>query len=242
MGWISVPESTNFEELYHHGIKGQKWGVRRYQNPDGTLTSAGKKRYLSDKNMHNSNQINSAQQAHMQATQAAQQAHEQATQIAQQAAQQAVQDHMQATQAAQQAHMQAVQNHQMMFYTSPMMFGMKGKNKKATNKPVKLSDAEKEKIINSGDPQKLSKIANDLTMDEYRTALQRVEMNQRLKNYEELQKDETWREVEKHANRARKATNAAVFSYNTIAAINNIVNPDLQLPPINPGGGNKKKR
>lgn len=32
-----------YYELYHHGIKGQKWGVRRYQNADGTLTSAGKK-------------------------------------------------------------------------------------------------------------------------------------------------------------------------------------------------------
>lgn len=32
-------------ELYHHGVKGMKWGVRRYQNKDGTLTSAGKKRY-----------------------------------------------------------------------------------------------------------------------------------------------------------------------------------------------------
>ena len=31
-------------ELYHHGIKGQKWGVRRFQNPDGSLTDAGLKR------------------------------------------------------------------------------------------------------------------------------------------------------------------------------------------------------
>ena len=32
-------------ELYHHGIKGQKWGVRRFQNGDGSLTNAGRKRY-----------------------------------------------------------------------------------------------------------------------------------------------------------------------------------------------------
>ena len=33
------------EELYHHGIKGQKWGRRRYQNKDGSLTAEGRKRY-----------------------------------------------------------------------------------------------------------------------------------------------------------------------------------------------------
>ena len=33
------------DDLQHHGIKGQKWGVRRFQNPDGSLTAAGQKRY-----------------------------------------------------------------------------------------------------------------------------------------------------------------------------------------------------
>lgn len=36
-------------ELYHHGIKGQKWGIRRYQNPDGSLTAAGKDKYIRSK-------------------------------------------------------------------------------------------------------------------------------------------------------------------------------------------------
>lgn len=36
-------------ELYHHGVKGQKWGVRNYQNEDGTLTEEGKERYLDPK-------------------------------------------------------------------------------------------------------------------------------------------------------------------------------------------------
>ena len=39
-------------ELYHHGVKGQKWGVRRYQNKDGSLTIAGKKRALKIKNQY----------------------------------------------------------------------------------------------------------------------------------------------------------------------------------------------
>ena len=35
-------------DLYHHGIKGQRWGIRRFQKKDGSLTSEGKKRYGED--------------------------------------------------------------------------------------------------------------------------------------------------------------------------------------------------
>lgn len=37
-------EVVKLDEMYHHGILGQKWSVRRFQNKDGTLTTAGQKR------------------------------------------------------------------------------------------------------------------------------------------------------------------------------------------------------
>lgn len=37
-----------YEVLKHHGIRGMRWGVRRYQNKDGSLTAKGKKRYASE--------------------------------------------------------------------------------------------------------------------------------------------------------------------------------------------------
>lgn len=43
MNYTRIVQEDDY--LEHHGIKGQKWGIRRYQNADGTLTEAGKRHY-----------------------------------------------------------------------------------------------------------------------------------------------------------------------------------------------------
>ena len=46
--YISTAALHDPNYIAHHGIKGQKWGVRRFQNPDGSLTPEGEKRYQKD--------------------------------------------------------------------------------------------------------------------------------------------------------------------------------------------------
>lgn len=55
-------------ELYHHGVKGQKWGVRRYQYADGSLTPAGRKRYANLQNGSTTSKVARRVSAHTKET------------------------------------------------------------------------------------------------------------------------------------------------------------------------------
>lgn len=51
MTYYSIPPRS--DEIWHHGIKGMRWGVRKYQNEDSSLTPAGERRYQNvDKAYH----------------------------------------------------------------------------------------------------------------------------------------------------------------------------------------------
>ena len=56
------------ESLNHSGIKGQKWGIRRFQNKDGALTEEGKRRYydsLTDKQQRQFKRMNKSSKKYM---------------------------------------------------------------------------------------------------------------------------------------------------------------------------------
>lgn len=58
-------QEHDINSLQHHGIKGQKWGIRRYQNPDGSLTEEGKLRYLNSDGTLNDRAPNKIKRAYV---------------------------------------------------------------------------------------------------------------------------------------------------------------------------------
>lgn len=76
---------VNDNELAHHGIKGMKWGIRKYQNSDGSLTAAGRKRYAKLKQREGKAKLKAKRKAAKAAVKAAKKAEKKAEKDAEKA-------------------------------------------------------------------------------------------------------------------------------------------------------------
>lgn len=65
MGELTFCIIQSEDDLEHHGILGQKWGVRRYQNKDGTLTSLGKKRWTESRYRNSDDTLTESGEKHL---------------------------------------------------------------------------------------------------------------------------------------------------------------------------------
>ena len=178
------------EELYHVGKKGMRWGLRRYQNPDGTWTELGKRRRRSGpsrdaksraamknemKNLKSKSELDTARASYK---------------------------------VTKELNKQAVQ-------------AAKGGTKKAKESKLSKKEREKEEAIRSGDLKKIEKYKSQMTDDELRAAMTRMELNTRLSAAKTQQGLDTYKKFADVVSTTANLTKNGIDTYNNIAKIMN---------------------
>jgi len=183
---IAHLEFDSPNELYHWGILGMKWGVRRYQNKDGSLTSAGRKRYASGKNVG----FFEAKRLKKKRAEAAKK---------------------------RQATLEA---------------------KRKSEEDAQRHEAEKQEAIRSGNATQIAKFQNELSNQELRDVLARLDSKQKLSELvaketpkKETKLDKAMKIAEKGAKYAEVAEKG-IKVYNTFAKVSNAFADDNNQLPI----------
>lgn len=147
-------------ELYHHGILGQKWGIRRYQNADGSLTAAGRKRIQKEQTKALISEIKSNNKAERKKISA--------------------QGKIDAKIAKANAKAQAKIEKEEAKVNARINKNIEKVKLKSTSK----SDKEKDKDIDKKDKETKTKSIKDMTNDEIRAKITRLQLEKQLKELE----------------------------------------------------------
>jgi hypothetical protein len=176
MGWTYIPGVPE-EELYHHGILGQKWGRRRYQNPDGSYTQAGRARY----GIFSGRKRKMSKDAKLRAKERARVKNEEARREAYTA--EAERSRAQADAERAKTELREAKKQNSLAYKLGSKAAENATYKaeqkrmaKEANKPLSKNASKYIEAIQSGNKRQIERVARKLNNDEYRAAINRINM------------------------------------------------------------------
>lgn len=212
-----------YEIIYHSGIKGMKWGVRRYQNPDGSLTPAGKKRY--NKTLE---KVRAEEKALREKAKAAKTTEATKSKI----------DKLNARVDAVNKKNQALKDGKKLPDDKPKTEAEKEAEKKAY-------EEAKDKAIKSGSATEVLKFKGDLTPQEMQAVSNRIQWEQNMQGISakemasgKTKADKFFEGVDKATNRVNTAAKAWNTAANVINAFGGL---DVSLPKIDTNITNSNK-
>ena len=201
--------ANHSEELMHHGIKGMRWGIRRYQNPDGSLTPAGLKRYQNPDGTltKKGEKFYAKESARLKAETAKV---KEAEKVA-------------ATKKRTQAKFTKLADKQKKLDERKKALGedqketatdkLKGKIKEKTDKPEETLEQRRERLLKSTDPKELYEGRNDLTYQELNDRINRIDLETRLQS--KIPKEEK-RTITQTMDKAAETITKATNLYNSV--------------------------